>query len=124
MAVLAFSGPILGLFTADTATFDPAAFRSLGFVLFAIMVAWQCFDCADVVLSGALKGAGDTRFAMAWLLGTEWTLYVPGVAIAMVTFDGGILAAWWIQLAYIILLSTGLYVRWKRGKWMDIRVIG
>ena len=29
-----------------------------------------------------------------------------------------------IQLFYVILLSTGLYVRWRRGKWMDIKLIG
>ena len=42
----------------------------------------------------------------------------------MLWLNGGILVAWWIQLAYIVLLSTGLYVRWKRGKWMSIRMIG
>ena len=42
----------------------------------------------------------------------------------MVVFGGGILAAWWIQLAYIVLLSAGLYVRWLRGKWMSIRLVG
>ena len=97
---------------------------ALGRSLLAMLAAWGMFDTMNVVFLGALKGAGDTRFAMAWLLGTEWTLYVPGVAIAMVAFDGGILAAWWIQLGYIVLLSAGLYVRWRRGRWMSIRMIG
>ena len=68
LSVLAFYRPILNLFMADAAAFDPAAFLSLGFTLFVLMVAWQCFDCADVVLSGALKGAGDTHFVMFWML--------------------------------------------------------
>ena len=42
---------------------------------------------------------------------------------AMRVLDGGILGAWAVQLFYIVLLSLGLYVRWKRGKWMSIRLI-
>ena len=115
---------LLGAFRSPDAPYTAAEMAALGRTLLAMLAAWGMFDTMNVVFLGALKGAGDTRFAMAWLLGTEWTLYVPAVALAMIAFDGGILAAWWIQLGYIVLLSTGLYVRWKRGKWMDIRVIG
>ena len=89
-----------------------------------MLAAWGMFDTMNVVFLGALKGAGDTRFAMAWLLGTEWAIYVPAVAIVMILCGGGIVDAWFIQLFYVILLSTGLYVRWRRGKWMDIKLIG
>ncbi len=122
MAVLAFSGPILGLFTADTATFDPAAFRSLGFVLFAIMVAWQCFDCADVVLSGALKGAGDTHFIMLWMLFCGFGFWLPLLFLAYWRWPS-MPALWSTMVAYVVLICCGTVYRWRRGPWRKIRLI-
>ena len=123
-AFLLLPETLLGAFRSPDAPYTAAQMAALGRTLLAMLAAWGMFDTVNVVFLGALKGAGDTRFAMAWLLGTEWTLFVPAVAIAMLWLNGGILVAWWIQLAYIVLLSTGLYVRWKRGKWMSIRMIG
>ena len=123
VAFLLLPETLLGAFRSPDAPYSAAEMAKLGRVLLAMLAAWGMFDTMNVVFLGALKGAGDTRFAMAWLLGTEWALYVPAVALAMVAFDGGILAAWWIQLAYIVLLSAGLYVRWRRGKWMSIRLV-
>jgi MATE family multidrug resistance protein len=123
VAFLLLPETLLGAFRSPDAPYTAAEMAALGRTLLAMLAAWGMFDTVNVVFLGALKGAGDTRFAMAWLLGTEWALYVPGVALAMVAFGGGILAAWWIQLAYIVLLSTGLYVRWRRGRWMSIRLV-
>ena len=122
-AFLLLPETLLGAFRSPDAPYTVAEMTDLGRTLLAMLAAWGMFDTVNVVFLGALKGAGDTRFAMAWLLGTEWTLYVPAVALVLVVFGGGILAAWWIQLAYIVLLSAGLYVRWKRGKWMAIRMV-
>ena len=114
---------LLGAFRSPDAPYTAAEMAALGRSLLAMLAAWGMFDTMNVVFLGALKGAGDTRFAMAWLLGTEWAIYVPAVAIVMIVCGGGIVDAWWIQLLYVILLSIGLYVRWKRGKWMDIRLV-
>ena len=114
---------LLGAFRSPDAPYTTEQMASLGRTLLAMLAAWGMFDTANVVFLGALKGAGDTRFAMAWLLGTEWLLYVPAVAVALLLCGGDILDAWRIQLLFIILLSTGLYVRWHRGKWMSIRLV-
>ena len=115
---------LLGAFRSPDAPYTASQMAALGRTLLATLAAWGMFDTVNVVFLGALKGAGDTRFAMAWLLGTEWALFVPAVLIAMIALDGGIVAAWWIQLLYIVLLSSGLYVRWRRGKWTSIRLVG
>ena len=123
LAFLLLPETLLGAFRSPDAPYTAAQMAALGRSLLAMLAAWGMFDTANVVFLGALKGAGDTRFAMAWLLGTEWLLYVPVVAVVMLLCGGGILDAWRIQLLYIILLSTGLYVRWKRGKWMSIKLV-
>ena len=115
---------LLGAFRSPDAPYSVAQMTALGRTLLAMLAAWGMFDTMNVVFLGALKGAGDTRFAMAWLLGTEWLAFVPGVAAAIFLADGGILGAWAVQLGYIVLLSLGLYVRWRRGRWMSIRLVG
>ena len=120
---LLLPGPLLAAFRSPDAPYSVAQMTVLGRLLLAMLAAWGMFDTMNLVFLGALKGAGDTRFAMAWLLGTEWLIFVPGVLVAMRVLDGGILGAWAVQLFYIVLLSLGLYVRWKRGKWMDIRLV-
>ena len=103
--------------------FTVAEMVGLGRLLLAMLAFWGMFDTVNVIFLGALKGVGDTRFAMAWLLGTEWLLYVPAIGLTLLALDGGILSAWAVQLGYIVLLSTGLFLRWRRDKWMNIRLV-
>ena len=122
LSVLALYRPILGLFVADAATFDPAAFRSLGFVLFLLMLAWQCFDCADVVLSGALKGAGDTRFVMLWMLFSAFGFWMPLLFLVFWRWPT-MPALWSTMIAYVVLICCGTVWRWCRGPWRSIKLI-
>ena len=120
---LLFPSVLLSAFRSPDAPYTVAEMTGLGRTLLAMLAAWGMFDTMNVVFLGALKGVGDTRFAMAWLLGTEWALFVPGVAVALLALHGGILTGWSVQLAYIVLLSLGLYMRWRGGRWMSIRLV-
>jgi MATE family multidrug resistance protein len=68
-----FCHPILSIFAAKAGA-AAEDFHSLGFVLFVLMAAWQVFDATDVILSGALKGAGDTSFVLWWMLANSFGL--------------------------------------------------
>ena len=122
LAALAFHGPILDLFVADTATFDHVAFKSLGFTLFLLMMAWQCFDCADVVLSGALKGAGDTHFVMIWMLLCSFGLWMP-LLFLVYWLHPTMPALWSTMIAYVFVICVGTWFRWRRGPWRTIRLV-
>ncbi|MBR1609128.1 MAG: hypothetical protein IJ678_05880 [Kiritimatiellae bacterium] len=122
-AFLLLPGPLLGAFRSPDAPYTVAQMTSLGRLLLAMLAAWGMFDTMNLVYLGTLKGAGDTRFVMAWLLGTEWLVFVPCVAVALLATGAGIVGAWVVQLGYIVLLSAGLHVRWKRGRWMSIDLV-
>ena len=122
LSVLAFYRPILNLFMADAAAFNPAEFLSLGFVLFILMVAWQCFDCADVVLSGALKGAGDTHFVMGWMLVCAFGIWLP-LLFLVYWLHPTMPALWSTMIAYVVLICVGTWIRWRRGPWRNIKLV-
>ncbi len=121
--ILCFYEPILGLFAADTAALDRAAFISLGFTLFLLMSAWQCFDGADVVLSGALKGAGDTRFVLVWMLVSAFAFWLPLVFVVY-RYWPTMPALWSTMIAYVVVICLGTAIRWCRGSWRHFQLVG
>ena len=122
LSALAFYRPILNLFMANADAFDPSAFMSLGFTLFALMVAWQCFDCADVVLSGALKGAGDTHFVMGWMLVCAFGFWLP-LLFVVYWLHPTMPALWSTMIAYVVVICVGTWYRWCRGPWRNIKLV-
>lgn len=120
--VLAFYRPILGLFAADVVPADVPQFLSLGFTLLLLMSAWLFTDGADIILSGALKGAGDTRFVMIWMLVCSgfWLGLVGLVYAVHPTMP----ALWATMVVYVLVICVGTVWRWVRGRWASIRLVG
>ncbi len=120
--VLVFHDPVLRLFIAPDSEFSHDAFVSLGFTLFLLMSAWQLFDAADVTLSGALKGAGDTLFVMLWMLVSSFLFWMP---ILFWTFfrSHSMTAIWSTMVAYVVFICVGSVLRWRFGPWRRIRLI-
>jgi len=115
-----FCRPILSLFATDTAA--RGDFLSLGFVLFVIMAAWQVFDAADVIKSGALKGAGDTKFVLWWMLVAAFGLWLPLVWV-VAKVHNTMPALWGTMVLYVAVMCAGTLVRWHRGAWRRIRLV-
>ena len=94
----------------------------LGRQLLVMMAVWGLLDAANLILAGALKGAGDTRFVMIYSTLMAWGLLVPVQAL-IVRLGGGILVSWgWLTL-YVIVLSSGFLVRYRGGRWKSIEVL-
>ena len=119
--VLVCARPILGIFAAQAGA-AVAEFHALGFRLMLLMAAWQLFDAADVVLSGAQKGAGDTKFVMGWMLFCAFAVWLPLVFVIR-QFHNTMPALWSTMVVYVIIICVGSVVRWRRGRWKTIKVI-
>ncbi len=112
--------PILALFAPEAAI--AGEFYRLGFVLFLLMSAWQVFDAADIVLSGALKGAGDTRFVLLWMLVVAFGVWMPLVWV-VARVHNTMPALWATMIVYVVVMFVGSLVRWRRGRWTTIKLV-
>lgn len=115
---LIFHRPILSMFVPN----DPAIaaqFRELGLTLLILMSAWQLFDAADIILGGALKGAGDTKFVFYWMLFCSFVLWLPAVFVVRAC-SNTMPALWSTMIGFVVILSIGSAIRFKHGKWKSI----
>ena len=118
--VLLLAHPILEAF-ASRAGASSDVFHSLGFTLFVLMAAWQVFDAADVILSGALKGGGDTKFVMWWMLVVAFVIWLPIVFVVR-RFHNTMPALWATMIVYVVVILVGSWVRWRRGRWKMVKL--
>ena len=86
-----------------------------------IIALVQPIMACEFTLSGALRGAGDTRFP---LLATLCGIFLGRLAPAWLVSSLG-LSVYWIFAVMILdygIKATLLIMRFRSGKWLDIRV--
>jgi MATE family multidrug resistance protein len=91
-------------------------------VLLRFVAFYSFFDCLTFVVSGALRGAGDTRFVTAAALGLSWPVMVLPSWVAW-HYGWGLYWAWTFASLYVVLLSVAVVTRFRQGRWQSIRVI-
>jgi len=96
---------------------------SVGRVMLLLMALWGFMDAGNIILSGALKGAGDTRFVMLYSLAMSWGLLVTGEALIVLVFGGRILEAWGWLTFYVMAVAIGYLWRYRRGRWKSIDLL-
>ena len=115
-----FYRPILSLFASPGVQLS--TFYALGFWLFLLMAAWQMFDATDVIVSGALKGAGDTHFVMWWMTFCAFGLWLPLVWV-VAKLHNTMTALWGTMVVYVVVICAGTLVRWYNGGWKRIKLV-
>ena len=115
-----FYRPILSLFASPGVQLS--TFYALGFWLFLLMAAWQVFDATDVIVSGALKGAGDTKFVMWWMSICAFGLWMP-LVWAVAKWHNTMTALWGTMVIYVVVICAGTLVRWYNGGWKRIKLV-
>ena len=115
---------ILAPFLHSATGAQAAEVRLISLSLLKIISAYLFFDALYMVFSGALRGAGDTRFMMiAITLTAPLTLILP-VYFGIEFFNISIVSAWlWVLLfVFSLFMLSGL--RYRRGLWRNMLVIG
>ncbi|MFA7536626.1 MAG: MATE family efflux transporter [Desulfuromonadales bacterium] len=79
-------------------------------------------DAVVVVFSGALRGAGDTFWAMCVSVGMHWLL-VPVLVLLLNVLDLSPRTAWSALILFFLAFSGVFYRRFRGGKWKTLDVI-
>jgi len=86
-------------------------------------VAFYClFDTGNIIFSGALKGAGDTRFVMVLSISLNWLVLVFPVWLSW-KMGWGVYVIWGFATLFVCLLAVSYLWRFRVGKWKAMRVI-
>ena len=115
-------GAYYRLFQSRAASFTVEQLVAAGRPMMIMMAVWGIFDTVNIVLSGALKGAGDTRFVMLYMLILGWLIWIPG-ELLILSHGGGILAAWFWLAVYVLFLAVGFWWRWQSGRWKAFSLV-
>lgn len=109
------------LATALVGVFDTGSedFEQISVLAEAMMLGLACYVIADginLVASGVLRGAGDTRWLMFASVSVHWAMLVAQVFIIKV-WQLGPMVSWWTFVAMLVCLA-GLYLsRLRWGAW-------
>ena len=114
--MVVFARPLMAIFTRDEQV------QRIGAWLLCFCAAEEPFFGVAIVMSGALRGAGDTRVPFYISLCTMWCVrlvvaYVFGTLLGL-----GIYGAWAGMVADLAVRGVWLYVRFARGRWKEITV--
>jgi multidrug resistance protein, MATE family len=102
-------GALIGLFTTD------AAVLALGGSLLWIAAVFQLFDGLQGVVTGTLRGLGDTRTSMVTNLAAHWLIGLPvGYWLCFVA-GWGARGLWWGLSAGLIVAGAVLTAVWARS---------
>ncbi|HEY3080299.1 MAG TPA: MATE family efflux transporter [Chloroflexota bacterium] len=112
-----FAGePLLRVFTADPEVL------AVGVPAMRVIALATPIWSLGMVLSGALRGAGDTRFPLLVTTVTGWAIRVPvGYAFGLL-LGFGLMGVYAGTLADASLSAALMVWRYRRGKWREIKV--
>jgi MATE family multidrug resistance protein len=116
--------PLLYLFKASHHSPEQyAGIMDLGVILMKFVAVFCFFDALNLIFSGAIKGAGDTRFIMWTIAALSLGVMIIPVYIAIEVIDAGIYTAWALATCYGCALGLAFMLRYRQGKWKKMRVI-
>lgn len=108
--------PIAALFSPDPAVQEVAA------DLFFFVAVFQTVDAVGTVSSGAIRGAGDTRWPMIVSILMSWLFFVPGIFLLGKVAGLGVYGAWSGATLHILGLAALMFGRFRRGKWKTMKI--
>jgi MATE family multidrug resistance protein len=84
--------------------------------LFTIVAVCLFFDLTFMVIAGALRGAGDTTYAMWANVASAWLVFVPLTLYVAPRY--GLVAAWSCVIVYLATMAALIWVRFRGTAWM------
>jgi len=117
-----FTGPIVEIFrpTGDAGTFLAAV--PIAEFMTRVAALYVTVEVFYFVLIGALRGAGDTWWAMGMTVTLHW-LTVTAIWFVFHVLRGTPQTAWTTIVVMFVIFSYVVWLRYKNGAWKSLRVV-
>jgi multidrug resistance protein, MATE family len=113
--------PLVSLFGAGFGPEDQELIN-LAVSMLRLAALYTLADVTQLVFSGALRGAGDTRAVMLISVGSHWVF--AGIAVIGIRVLGlSPIVMWVLFIAFVLSLGVMVVLRFRRGTWRSLRVI-
>ncbi|MEF2145917.1 MAG: MATE family efflux transporter [Desulfovibrionaceae bacterium] len=121
---LLFPVPLLELFrTQGMSDADFAPILEMGRIMLRFVAAYSLLDAGMLVYSGALKGAGDSRYVMWTLAFSSVSFMVLPLWVLVNWLDASYVHLWMMLTLYACILCFVFRRRFQGGKWRSMSVI-
>jgi multidrug resistance protein, MATE family len=111
---LLFRVQLVDVFSTPDAAF--AEIRELASYMMIGLTTYMLADAINLVSSGALRGAGDTRWIMNMSITLHWLMLIAQYFVIMV-YDLGPRVSWWVFVAMLVSLAVVFLWRLLGSVW-------
>jgi len=115
-------GLLVSAFSAGWPESEYAAVMPIATRLLRLAGVYVFADAAAIVFGGALRGAGDTRWAMRVSVCLHWLMAL--VSFAMVKhMHAEPVSVWFVFVLLVVAMGLVFWLRFRSQKWREIKVI-
>ena len=101
---------------------DTDSITSLATAMVRLASLYTLADSAQLVFTGALRGAGDTKWIMRMSVALHWVFAVLAIVMIRVVKVPPIIG-WLLLILFVIGLGITMFLRFRGEKWRDIELI-
>lgn len=113
---LVFPQYLLAIFTGDSEVIWQGA------SVLRIEAFSQPFFASAIILTGALRGAGDTRYPLGVAVFGMWIVRLSVAWFLVTKLSMGLKGAWIAMVMDLAIRGILIFIRYRRGKWKSIVV--
>jgi multidrug resistance protein, MATE family len=122
MAIFVSAAPLLVRVFASGFGAGDEAILPLAVVLLRLAAIYTLADATNVVFSGALRGAGDTKWVMIISGTLHWVMAVGAFVFIRILALPPV-AVWLFFIGFVICLGVSMFVRHRNGAWQRMRIL-
>ncbi len=118
---------LLSLYRIGQSDPDTLQAIALARTLLRFVAVYVFFDSVQLILTGALRGAGDTWFVLAAAIAASGVAIITGLAgmqLATELLGISVLHWWWSMITlWVWLLAVVMIARYRAGRWQSMRMV-